>query len=160
MPLIYYVGRYNTIFTGYNFLWWVGQGLVTSLALFFLTTYAYTEAGVLDANSGQTTDLWLLSTTVGLAILITGNLKAWILSRYISNWNFIAFFAFSFGFYYSYLWGAHFIEWVTISYTIVELHSTYLTYFVVGCFAGLCHSVDRMIMLYRCLIDPKPADFL
>jgi len=52
MPLIYYVGRYNTIFTGKNFLWWAGQGLVTSLVLFFFTMYAYTETGVLDAVTG------------------------------------------------------------------------------------------------------------
>jgi hypothetical protein len=125
-----------------------------------LTTYAYTEAGVLDAETGQTADLWLLSTTVGLAILITGNLKAWILSRCLANWNFIAFFAFSFGFYYTYLWGSHFFEFSSINKTIVELHSTWLTYLVVGCFAGMCHAVDRMILLYRVLIDPKPADFL
>jgi len=130
-------------------LWWVGQGLFASLALFFLTTYAYAESGILDASTGQTADIWLVSTTVGLAILMTGNMKAWIESRYISNWNFIAFFAFSFLFYYIYLWGGRFIEWVAISYSVVELHTTHLTYFIVVCMAGLMHSIDRLVLLWR-----------
>ena len=125
-----------------------------------MTTYAYTETGILDAESGQVADLWLVSSTTGLTILIVGNLKAWILSRYLANWNFIAFFAFSFGFYYAYLWGSHFLEFVVLHYIVDELHATYLTYFVVICFAGMMHAIDRLLLLYRELINPTPADFL
>lgn len=91
---------------------------------------------------------------------MTGNMKAWIESRYIANWNFIAFFFFSFGFYYIYLWGGHFIEWVAISYTVVQLHSTPLTYLIVICSSALMHSIDRAILLWRQVFKPKPADFL
>ena len=90
-------------------MWWVTQGTVASLVLFFVPLIAFQEAGILSEN-GDTSDLWIISTTVGVAILIAGNLKVWIESRTLNIVVFVGFFGFSFCMYYLYLWGSNFLH--------------------------------------------------
>jgi len=97
---------------------------------------------------------------VGLAILITGNLKVWVESRFVTNWNFVAFFGFSFCLYYAYLWGSNFLHISAINHTVIALHTSPLMYAVVIVSTGLCHAIDRMMVRARFLIWPTPADFL
>lgn len=92
--------------------------------------------------------------------MLIGNMKAWIISRYISTWNFIAFCFFSFGFYYTYLWVMHLLDFTVLSESVDEFHSTYLTYFVMLAAVGLVHAIDRLILLRRRLLKPRPMDFL
>jgi hypothetical protein len=115
---------------------------------------------IFDGSSGRTGDLWIYSSTVGLCIVIIGNLKIWMESRFITNWNFIAFFGFSFCLYYSYLWGSNFFHWSPINHTVVALHSSPLMYAVVFAATGFCHFIDRMMVRARSLICPTPADYL
>jgi len=92
--------------------------------------------------------------------LLIGNMKAWIISRYLSTWNFVAFFFLSFGFYYIYLWVMHNLDFAVLGDSIIEFHSSYLTYFVTFAAVGLVHSIDRLILLRRRLLKPRPMDFL
>lgn len=110
--------------------------------------------------SGTTIDLWIMSSTCGISILLTGCLKVWVESRLITNMNFLAFFGFSFILFYAYLWGSNFLHWSTINHTVVALHASPLTYAIVAVSTMLCHAMDRGLVRARFLIWPTPADFL
>jgi hypothetical protein len=64
----------------------------------------FNESMILKGDTGEVVDLWIMSQTNGLIIVIVGNLMIWILSRYFTHIMAASFLVLSFGFYYGYLW--------------------------------------------------------
>lgn len=54
----------------------------------------------------------------------------------------------------------HNLDFAVLGDSIIEFHSSYLTYFVTLAAVGLVHSIDRLILLRRRLLKPRPMDFL
>ena len=104
LPRLYYLGRLNTIFTSRRFASWLLYGIFTSIFTYFIPLYVFTESMILKGETGETVDMWIMSQTNGLIIVVLANLLIWILTRYFTYITAAMFFVFSFGFYYGYLW--------------------------------------------------------
>jgi magnesium-transporting ATPase (P-type) len=159
MPDIYYTGRLNTIFTNKNFAYWFGWGTVQAILVFFIPFGCVYESEILD-SSGRVADHWFFANTSGLAILLIGNLKLWIISRYIACWNLIAFFGFSFILYQAYLWVCEFSYWSNINHTVVIMHTTPLMYATTLCVVIMCHVFDIIWHKVLHVLEPTPSQYL
>ena len=159
LPNIYYIGRLNTIFTGKNFFFTVSVGFAFSMVCFYGPMKIVNESHIMNAQ-GETIDFWVTSSTIGMIIIVTANLAIWFHSRYLSNWNLIAFFVFSFGFYYMYLWVSNFTHWVTINHSIVAMHTSPLVWATALVIVTGLHAINLVYVGWKYLIRPGPAEIL
>ena len=124
---------------------WYIQGICTSLFSYYITLHSLQECQILN-KAGETIDFWITSNSLGMVVVLTGNLCLWLYSRYLTNWSFAAFFGFSFGFYYVYLWGAHYTHWVGPNHSVVAMHTSGLVWAVVAVVVLGTHAVNLLIM--------------
>ena len=102
MADVYYVGQQNLIFNWILFLGYIMNGILHSVAIFFIPLYVFEESNILDSD-GHNSDMWSFSITAFTCILLTVNSKLFLASRYWNWFNFLCMFGLSIGLYFAFI---------------------------------------------------------
>ena len=131
-----------------------------SISTFYITVHAFNESEIIDSETGHTADIWLVSSTMALAVYLIVIGKIWIHTRYISYLFVNGLVFLSFAWYYLYLWVGQYSHWIDINSTTEILHRSPLVWAVVIAVVSISHGIDRVLHRYNLIFYPKPADFL
>lgn len=99
---LYYVGQQGKIFTVWNLLLWIFQGMFYGSAMFVVVMICVDDQAI--NSDGQMIDIWFVSITVYTAIILIVDLK---LALHTKTWtwiNWVSILVFSIGIYIFFVW--------------------------------------------------------
>lgn len=86
-PQLYKAGQRNECFSTRMFCGVIAKGVVDSLLLFFITTWAMRISGVSD---GTEEDQWVAATALFTACVLVVNVQVGLSTRTWTVWNFLS----------------------------------------------------------------------
>ena len=94
VPKLYSVGKLNTIFTGWNFTYWVFIGIFHSALVFFIPLYVSNKEVI--SSEGMQVDYVFFSITSFTCIILLVNLKLALWTKYWTIYHVVGIVLFSF----------------------------------------------------------------
>ena len=144
---LYYVGQQGLLFTVKNLLWWIFQGMVYGIAMFWVILTCLDDQSM--NSDGQMVDLWYISITVYTCIILIVDLK---LALHTKTWTWINWFSILFlsiGIYVAFVYFGDQLTFFKSYNTAARLYTSPLFYMIVGFFVVFLVFVDYLTLIFE-----------
>jgi hypothetical protein len=136
------------------------QGLVHAAIIFYTVFLSSANSGILNSESGYSTDLWTSSVATFTALVATVNFNLLLRMKFVTMYHMLSFLVVSITCYIGFMWFTNFFDFGWTQFSVLEAHLSPIFYLSIFFTTGFCFLLDYLYECYWVLIKTSPVSFL